>query len=176
MVDDFDIKYTNQQDLDHLLHHLRQEYTIAHDEGTRFNGIHLKWNYAKRECELSILEYCTKALIRFKHPKPTKPQHSPYPYLPPKYGQSIQYAAQPIDPTKCKLSPIQLQIIQEIVGTFRFYADAVDSIMIMPVSALSTDINNIEKTELDRRKNQFLDYAATHYAATHPETLVREKF
>ena len=34
--------------------------------------------------------------------------------------------------------------------------------MMMQVSALSTDTNNIEKTELDRRKNQFLDYAATH--------------
>ena len=34
--------------------------------------------------------------------------------------------------------------------------------MIMPVSALSTDANNIETTELERRKNHFLDYVATH--------------
>ena len=32
----------------------------------------------------------------------------------------------------------------------------------MPVSALSTDANNIEPRELDRRKNHFLDYVATH--------------
>ena len=162
VVDDFGIKYTNQQDLDHFLNHLHQKYTITHDEGTRFNGIHLKWNYKKLECEFSIPEYCIKALIRFKHPKATKPQHSPYPYQPPKYGQSIQYAVQSIDSTKYKLTPLQLQTIQEIVGTFRFYADAVDSTMIMPVSALLTDTNNIETSGLDRRKNHFLDYAATH--------------
>ena len=82
----------NQSDLDHFLNLLRKRYVITQDEGTRFNGIHLKWNYQKRECELSIPEYCFKALTRFKHPLPSKPQHSPYPYQPPKYGQSLQYA------------------------------------------------------------------------------------
>ena len=34
--------------------------------------------------------------------------------------------------------------------------------MAMPISSLSTDTNNIKKSELTRRKNQFLDYVATH--------------
>ena len=161
VVDDFGIKHTNQRDLNHFLSHLRQKYTITHDEGTRFNGVHLKWDYMKRECELSIPEYCIKALIRFKHPTPTKQQHSPYPWQPPRYGQMIQYAVQPKDPNN-KLSPIQLKLLQEIVGTFRFYADTVDATMIMPVSALSTDANNVETRELERRKNHFLDYVATY--------------
>ena len=38
--------------------------------------------------------------------------------------------------------------------------------MLMPVSALSTDANNVEKSELQRRKIQFLDYVATHPNAT----------
>ena len=50
VVDGFGIKYSNQQDLDHFLSHLRQKYVITHDEGTRFNDIHLKWDYNKREC------------------------------------------------------------------------------------------------------------------------------
>ena len=162
VVDDFGIKFTNQQDLDYLLHHLKQRYVITQDEGQRFNGIHLKWDYIKRECELSIPEYCYKAIIRFKYTLPPKPQHSPYPYQPPKYGQPIQYASSLPPPSACKLSPQQQKQIQEIVGTFRFYADAVDSTMAMPVSSLSTDTNNLEKSELNRRKKQFLDYAATH--------------
>ena len=162
VVDDFGIKCNNQKDLDHFLAHLRKKYVITHDEGTRFNGIHLDWNYDKRECELIIPENCFKALIRFNHPTPTKPQHSPYPYQPPQYGQRIQYTIHPIDPSKCKLSPSQLQELQEIIGTFRFYADSVDLTMLMPVSALSTDANNIERSELQRRKIQFLDYVATH--------------
>ena len=43
---------------------------ITHDDGCRFNGITLKWNYDKGECELSIPEYFIKALFRFKHPLP----------------------------------------------------------------------------------------------------------
>ena len=162
VVDDFGIKFTNQLDLDHLLRHLKQRYVITQDEGQRFNGIHLKWDYVKRECELSVPEYCYKAILRFKHTLPFKPQHSPYPCQPPKYGQLIQYASIPPSPSECKLSPQQLQELQEITGTFRWYADAIDSTMSMPVSSLSTDTNNIKKSELHRRKNQYLDYAATH--------------
>ena len=93
---------------------------------------------------------------------PSKPQHSPYPFQPPKYGQLIQYASALPSPSECKLSPQQLQELQEITGTFRWYADAIDSTMSMPVSSLSTDTNNVERSELFRRKNQFLNYAATH--------------
>ena len=42
MVDDFGIKYTNQQDLEHFLNYLRTKYVITQDESNRFNGIHLK--------------------------------------------------------------------------------------------------------------------------------------
>ena len=165
VVDDFGIKYTNQADLNHFLQHLQQKYTITKDDGERFNGITLNWDYNKRECELSIPEYCFKALIRFNHSLPSKPQDSPYPYQQPQYGKRIQYAIN-VDPAKYKLNQDELQQLQEIIGVFRWYAEAVDSTMLMPVSFLSTDCNNINKTELHNRKNHFLDYAASHLNAT----------
>ena len=162
VVDDFGIKYTNDQDLQHFLQHLQKKYIITKDDGNRFNGITLEWNYKKRECLLSIPEYCIKALYRFKHPLPFKPQHSPYPFQPPQYGQPTQYAKKPPDPKLCQLDPLQLQKLQELTGTFRWYADAIDATMIMPVSSMSTDCNNIDRNEMLQRQNQFLDYAATH--------------
>ena len=143
--------------------HLRRKYIITQDDGTRFNGITLKWNYIDRECELSLPGYNKKALIRFNHPLPLIPQHSPYPWSPPKYGQRIQYAAPSLLPSALKLPPKQLQRLQEIVGTFRFCADSVDSAMQMPVSSLLTDVS---PQELDRRTNHFLDCVATHPDAT----------
>ena len=99
IVDDFGIKYTNKLALDHLVRHLRRKYFITQDDGTRFNGITLKWDYIDRECELSLPGYNQKALIRFQHPLPSRPQDSPYPWTPPKYGQRIQYAT--ISPNRC---------------------------------------------------------------------------
>ena len=166
VVDDFGIKYTNETDLQHFLQHLRKKYIITKDDSARFNGITLIWNYDKREYLLSIPEYCIKALYRFKHPLPLKPQHSPYPFQRPQYGQPTQYAKKPPDPALCKLDPVQLQRLQELTGTFRWYADAIDSTMIMPVSSMATDCNNIERNDMINRQNQFLDYAATHPDAT----------
>ena len=132
----------------------------------RVNGITLKWNYIDRECELSLPGYNQQALIRFKHPLPATPQHSPYPWNPPKYGQRIQYAEPTLLPAAQKLPPQQLKRLQEIVGTFRFNADSVDSTLQMPVSSLLTDASNVSAKELDRRTDHFLDYVATHPDAT----------
>ena len=113
VVDDFGVKYTNQKDLNKFIEHLQAKYSITRDEGTRFNGIVLNWNHIKRKCELSIPKYCSKALIIFKHSLPKKPQHSPYPYQHPTYGQRIQLARPTIPPDECKLDPNQLKRLQE---------------------------------------------------------------
>ena len=166
VVDDFGVKYTSLAALKAFTNHLRRRYTITQDDGTRFNGITLKWNYKERECELSLPGYNQQALIRFKHPLPTKPQHSPYPWNPPKYGQRVQYAEPILLPSALKLQPKQLQRLQAIIGTFRFNADSVDSTLQMSVSSLLTDASHVSAPEITRRTNHFLDYVATHPDAT----------
>lgn len=54
VVDDFGIKYTNQEDLNHFLQHLRKKYIITKDDGERFNGITLKWNFKTSRLTLSL--------------------------------------------------------------------------------------------------------------------------
>ena len=47
-VNDFAIKYTNNNDLNHLLQALQTKYTITTDlTGNLYCGITLKWNYNK---------------------------------------------------------------------------------------------------------------------------------
>ena len=68
-----------------------------------------------------------QSIIQIQTSLTFKPQHSPYPFQQPQYGQPTQYAKKPPDPKLCKLNPVQLQRLQELTGTFRWYADAIDS-------------------------------------------------
>ena len=162
IVDDFGVKYTNVAALHHLIAHLQKKYSITHEPGTLYSGMQLKWDYVNRTCELSIPGYVFKALLRFNHNLPKRPQHSPYPYTIPQYGSRIQYSTIQHDPAICNLPPDELKRLQEILGVFRFYAMAIDSTFLTPISALATDNGNIPRKDLHARTKQFLDFAATH--------------
>ena len=45
---------------------------------------------------------------------------------------------------------------------FRWYAMAIDSTYLTPISALSTDCGNISSSDFKARQKQFLDFAATY--------------
>eukprot|EP00957_Ditylum_brightwellii_P210327 15364848-Ditylum_brightwellii.AAC.1 len=68
VVDDFGIKYTNEEDVTHLMHALQKMYQITTDKkGKLFCGITLDWDYTNRTVDLSISGYILAALTRFKH-------------------------------------------------------------------------------------------------------------
>ena len=93
VVDDFGIKYTDKRDAEHLLDALRDAYKISIDwDGERYCGLIMKWDYNKRHCDISMPGYIARALQRFEHPHPKKPQDNPYKYIAPDYGAKIQYA------------------------------------------------------------------------------------
>ncbi|KAG7352362.1 reverse transcriptase RNA-dependent DNA polymerase [Nitzschia inconspicua] len=78
VVDDFGVKYVNQDDVDHLLATLRQRYECKADwEGTRYCGLTLAWDYEARTCDISMPGYVDRALTRFTHPThgPNIPPH-----------------------------------------------------------------------------------------------------
>ena len=86
VVDDFGIKYTNKNDIDHLINAIKEKYSIKIDwEGSKYIGIDLKWDYTKREVTLLMKGYATRALKQFQHPTPTKHHYGPTKYIPPEY-------------------------------------------------------------------------------------------
>ncbi len=100
-VDDFGVKYINEDDVNHLKAALtatnpetgKPMFEISVDmDGSRFCGLFMDWDYENREVHISIPGYVETALKRFKHPTPDKPQHQPYPHNPKQYGQKQQYA------------------------------------------------------------------------------------
>ena len=165
-MDDFGIKYERDEDAQHLIDSLTPHYKITiNQDGTRFIGLTFSWDYTKREVDVSMPGYVDKALIRFNHQRPSKPQHQPHPHLPIVYGAK-QQTSQPED-TSPKLNKEQTKFVQEVTGVFLYYARAVDSTMsLVALSAIAAEQGNPTENTLAKVK-QFLDYAETH-----PEAVV----
>jgi hypothetical protein len=73
VVNDFGVKYTNQDDADHLMNTLKLLHSISINwTGDKYCGIQLAWDY-KKNCtwDLSMPGYVARALKRFQHPEPT---------------------------------------------------------------------------------------------------------
>ena len=95
-MDDFGIKHFSSADLEHLLSSLRVNYTIKVDrQGANYCGLKIDWNYKQGHVDISMPGSIPKALHKFQHPPPRKPQYAPHTWTPPIYGQKIQHAPPP---------------------------------------------------------------------------------
>ncbi len=90
-VDDFGIKYVGREHAEHLLNIIRKDYKLTVDwTGSKYIGLTLDWDYEGGKVHMSMPGYVKKALDRFQHTKPKKPQHQPHPHIPPNYGATTQ--------------------------------------------------------------------------------------
>jgi hypothetical protein len=121
-VDDFGVKYIDNENLKHLFQALQTEmYEILEDwAGDLYCGIMLDWNYAAQWVDIAMPVYAIKNLTRYDHPPPLKPQHCPYTPNPIVYGKDNQ-APTPGD-TSLLLDAAGKRRIQQIVGSFLYYA------------------------------------------------------
>jgi hypothetical protein len=82
--------------------------------------MNVDWGYNGFRVHVSMLDYIPKALKRFQHQAPSKPQHQPYPHVKPNYGAKVQYTE---DTDTSALLPKQdKKFIQEVIGTFPYDA------------------------------------------------------
>ncbi len=132
VVDDFGIRYGSQSDADHLIATLRTneyELTIKLTSDT-YLGMNV--SFGSISVSLSMPGYVHNALERLR-PQYLLPTHraasTPGKYHTPVYPR-IQYAKEDDSPL---LSPTQRTEIQAIVGTFLYYARAVD-LSILPIA------------------------------------------
>jgi hypothetical protein len=160
VVDDFGVKYINKDDVDHLLEVLKKDYTCDTDwDGTRYLGLSLDWDYKNRHIHLSMPGYIAKALARFGHENPAKPQHQPHQHTIPTYGATVQYA-KPAD-TSNPLSKEDKKVIQQVIGTLLYYGRAVDATILVALSSLTSAQSAPTKDTMQRTRH-LLDYIATH--------------
>ena len=163
-VDDFGVKYVGKHNAQHLIAALTTHYEVEEDwEGALYCGITLTWNYTERYVDISMPGYVDRLLARFNHTPPTRPQHSPHPALPQKYGTDAQ---EPLDHDALPILPPQrIKHIQQIIGTIMYYARAVDLTTLVALSSIAAE--QAKATQLtEERVMQLLDYLHTHKDAT----------
>ena len=160
-VDDFGIKYFHQQDADHLLNSLRNNYKLSIDwTGSQFCGLHLHWNYPLKHVDISMPSYIPNLLHKLNY-NPNIPQYSPFPALPftPSQPGQRQYAPPP--DTSPPLGPKLTTRVQSIIGSLLYYARAVDCTLLPALNTLSTQQASPTEQTL-RLCHRLLDYAATY--------------
>ena len=83
VVDDFGVKYTQQEDIAHMIGCIKEKYQLTKDwTGNLYCGIKLKWDYDNCTLDISMLGYITKQLKKYKHDCLDCPQHCPYAPIP----------------------------------------------------------------------------------------------
>ena len=158
VVDDFGVKYIGNEHFNHLRDALRDLYEITIDmTGSKYLGMTIEWNYVDRYVDISMPGYVEKALHRFQHTH-SKIQHAPHPAPTPQYGNPCQYV---IDDTSKPAKDGTKKEIQQIVGTFLYYALTIDLTMLVALGSIASQQNApTERTMTE--VTWFLDYCATH--------------
>ena len=99
----------------------KETYKTSQDwEEKRYLGLGLDCDYDKRLIHLSMLEYIASSLMRLPHLKPRKLQDQPHPHIKPKFCAKVQHAEDEDDSPL--LGKIKNKFIQEVTGTFLYYA------------------------------------------------------
>ena len=106
-------------------------------EGKRYLGLTLDWDYELRQVHLSVPDYVPDALKHFKRKRPRKLQNAPHAHTPVNYGAKQQYAKEEIEEEE--LDKEGKLFVQQVLGTFLYYAQAVDSTMLVAFSTIATD-------------------------------------
>jgi Reverse transcriptase (RNA-dependent DNA polymerase) len=164
VVDDFGIQYENQADWDHLVSALEDKYKLKKNvSGDKYIGLSLEWDYEKRTCDISMPGYIERALQRFSHPHPNRPQHSPHAWQKPEYGAKTQLTPE-IDHSKA-LDAKDIKHVQEVLGTLLYHARAVDSTMLTAIGTLASQQANGTQATM-RALTHLLNYCATNPEAT----------
>jgi hypothetical protein len=160
VVDDFAVKYTDVDDAKHLLTTLEKLYVCKTDwSGTRYCGLTLKWDYVAQTCEMSMPGYIERALQRFQHLLPSRPQPSPHAWQKPNYGAKTQYA--PMPGTSSSLDAADTKHMQEVLSMLLYCAHAIDSTILVAISTIASQQAHDTNTTMIAL-TQLLNCAATN--------------
>jgi hypothetical protein len=92
IIDDFAMKYVNDEDAEHLINAIKKYYPMRVDKkATKNIGLTIEWDYKNSKAHIHMPGYLQKALTRFKHKTPDEVQNSPDPYVIPQYEAKTQY-------------------------------------------------------------------------------------
>ena len=105
--------------------------------GDLYCGITLKWNYKDKYVDISMPNYVQKNLTKYKHEKPRRPQYCPYEPAPKKYGKAASEATD--EEESPAVGEADKKFIQQVLGSFLYYARAVDLTILQALNAIAAE-------------------------------------
>ena len=133
--------------------------------GELYCGITLKWNYAEGYVDIAMPNYVQKQLVKYRHNAPKRPQYCPYEPAPVQYGRKSQEL--PVE-EKSKLLDKEGKLrVQQVIGSFLYYARAVDMTMLHALNSIAAESSKPTERTMERVE-QLLDYMHTY-----PNAVVR---
>ena len=163
-VDDFGVKYFTKGDAEHLIAAIQANYECIVDWiGSTYCGMNLQWNYDQEYVDVAMHDYVNRALTKYNHTPPQRPQHAPHAWLEPKYGkQGPQLPTK--QSTESTLNDKETKRIQSISGTLNYYSE-IDPCIKPALNEISREQAKPTLTT-KRRTEHLLDYLATNPDAT----------
>jgi hypothetical protein len=143
-----------------LMDILKSFYDVEVDmSGGLYCGITLKWDYKNKYVDISMPNYVRKQLTKYRWDKPKRAQNCPFEPNPVHYGKKSDEIIHDTDSPV--LDPEGKKFVQQIIGSFLYYARAVDCTILTALNAMASDSSKPTERTL-KRVHQFLDYMATH--------------
>jgi hypothetical protein len=135
-------------------------YKVSKDwTSTRYCGLTIAWDYIARTFTISMPGYVERALQRLQHTAPKCMEDSPHKWNEPHYGFKIQFSEAP--DTTPFLNAANKRHVQEVLGTFLFYARAVYIAMLKAIGTIATQQSTPTQATL-HAVVKLLNYAASH--------------
>ena len=158
IVDDLGIKVSSEDDLQHLIDAITPGWNVKVDRtGSKFLGVNLKWELDLDVPRLTFdsPDYVSKALARFSKDRILKGRDTPSIYKAPTY--TAQQTA--VMPSTAPFVPDKKEFVQQVTGTFLYYARVIDSTMLEQCNTIGLTQGNPTTDTLDQIE-QLLQYAA----------------
>ena len=86
--------------------------------------------------DISVTGYMKEVLQKFHHPTPTRPYHSLHQWTVPNYVSTAPQLAHPIDDSPA-LNTYEDRNVQQVEGTFLYYACTVDPTMLVTLKPIA---------------------------------------
>ena len=118
----------------HFVNELQQDYEIETECKGEYCGIALKWIYDERYVDMQMPGYALKQLKKYRH-KVKQRQHTHLQPQPQKYGKAVQ-EPDPADNSR-PLNKEDTKLVQQVVGSFIFYGQAVDPIILHVLNTIT---------------------------------------
>ena len=136
-MDDFGVQYFSKDDANHLIHVLQQKYIVTTDfKGKNFCGLDLTWDYVNGWVDIAMDGFVQKTLKKLLFQPANRKQHAPHKWSEPTYRHNHQFAPPP--DSSDLLSKKETIHVQRVVGSFLYYARAIDNTIITALNEIAS--------------------------------------